>query len=288
MAFRVLIAFVTALWLPVTLLAAESSSCSKDAHSKISLAAAAAARHDPSLDRFRAIPQQLHRAYLNGNDTEVESLATEELHLASQYPCDWTYGDAIENANRYLGLLSLRRGDLAAADEFLLRSGNNPGSPIENNLGPNLDLANQLLRLGQVHPVEQYLTEVQSFWAPGRPQVAKWLNAIQAGQRPFLNGLKAYGTLGVVGGVGLVLILLAVPELIVLVFIGATRRRLRHRLSFFLIASVLANASMWPIVAIHSVESKAPTLVLLTPILVIFLLSRLWIHRFREPATASP
>jgi hypothetical protein len=141
----------------------------------------------PSLLRFYSLGRDIESAYFAGSDNQVKMLVAEYLNLASRYRCNWNYGNAIHDANRYLGLVSLRRGNIEEADEFLLRSGKSPGSPQLDTFGPDLDLADELLKQGQIVPVRQYLIDVKSFWKPGNAEIDRWVAAISAGKKPELN-----------------------------------------------------------------------------------------------------
>jgi len=145
----------------------------------------------PRLSRFYRVEQIMKSAYLAGNDNQVISLATEYLTLASMYRCNWNYGNAVHDANRYLGLVSLRKGNMQQAANFLQLSGKTPGSPQLNSFGPDLDLANELLKRKQISPVTQYLTDIKVFWKDGRAQVDRWLAAIARGETPSLNRVFA-------------------------------------------------------------------------------------------------
>src|SRR5208282_5457821 len=129
----------------------------------------------PRLSRFYEIEQIIKSAYLAGDDDQVKSLAREYLSLASTYRCNWNYGNAIHDANRYPGLVSLRNGNTQDAASFLQLSGKTPGSPQLNSFGPDLDLADGLLKRGEIGPVTQYLTDIKLFWKGGRAQIDAWL-----------------------------------------------------------------------------------------------------------------
>jgi hypothetical protein len=275
--------WVAILCVPMVLFAGEAGQCAKTAHSQISWTA------DPALQsqtlQFDRFPSELLHAYAKGDDSEVNSLATEYLNLAAKYPCHWDYGDAVHEANRYLGRVSLRNGNIAAADEFLLRAGKSPGSPVLDSFGPNLDLANRLLQRGEVIPVEQYLTDVAVFWQPGRKQIDLWLSAIRAGQKPYLNALVAHSSWTRVGAVALVGLLLLIPEGMVLIVLLIVRKRLRRKLAFFFAASVVANVIVWSLARVHSVSSRA--MILPLPVLAVYVLYRFWRRKFGMPGNAS-
>jgi len=56
-------------------------------------------------------------------------LGAEYLELANTYRCNWNYGNAVHDANRYLGLISLKKGDTDAAVVYLREAGKSTGSP---------------------------------------------------------------------------------------------------------------------------------------------------------------
>ena len=58
---------------------------------------------------------------------ELADRAKEFLELAAVYRCNWNYGNAIHDANRYLGLASLRAGKVDEAAKFLVLAGKSTG-----------------------------------------------------------------------------------------------------------------------------------------------------------------
>jgi hypothetical protein len=141
---------------------------------------------DP-LKRFYSLDDLIKAAYEAIDLSTAENLAKEYLDLASTYRCNWNYGNAIHDANRYLGLISLKKSDRAAAVDYLLKSGKSSGSPQLNSFGPDLDLADALLREGHVEPVKTYLSDVKAFWKMENGQVDEWLAGIDKGERPSLT-----------------------------------------------------------------------------------------------------
>jgi len=121
----------------------------------------------------------------------VEKLAAEYLELAAVYRCNWNYGNAVHDANRYLGLMRLKNGNTAGAVEHLLRAGKSTGSPQLDTFGPELDLANELLKQGSAEPVMEYLRDIKRFWRLDQGQVVAWLSSIEKGERPELSRFAA-------------------------------------------------------------------------------------------------
>jgi hypothetical protein len=197
----------------------------------------------PRLNRFYGVEEIMKSAYLAGNDDEVQSLASEYLTLASTYRCNWNYGNAIHDANRYLGLVSLRHGNMREAASYLQLSGKTPGSPQLNSFGPDLDLADGLLKRGEVSPVTQYLTDIKVFWKGGRAQIDAWLAAIAQGETPSLDRLSAAMNSSLVTGAKV--FGWASPELIVLIALYVARKRLHNKLLFVVAATVVSYATSY-------------------------------------------
>lgn len=141
----------------------------------------------PQQERFYALDRLIGQAYKADDLQTAAALAKEYLALAETYRCDWNYGNAIHDGNRFLGLISLRNGDQQAAAAYLAKAGKSGGSPQLNSFGPDLDLANALLQRGQVEPVKLYLADIKRFWEMDRGNIDNWLSSIGRGERPPLS-----------------------------------------------------------------------------------------------------
>lgn len=141
----------------------------------------------PRLAHFYELDDQVKAAYEKGNDAQLAAVAGEYLELAGVYRCNWNYGNAIHDANRYLGLASLRRGNDDEAARYLMLSGKSTGSPQLNSFGPELDLADQLLKQGKTEAVAEYLRDIKHFWKMDDGQVDQWLAAMGKGEKPNLD-----------------------------------------------------------------------------------------------------
>jgi hypothetical protein len=122
-------------------------------------------------------------AYASGAWDKAERYANEALEAAKVGVFWWT-GDAIHQGNIVLGRLALDKRDIAAAKRDLLAAGKAPGSATLASTGPNMGLANELLRLGEVDTVWQYLDECGQFWTADRGKLAEWKVLIRAGLKP--------------------------------------------------------------------------------------------------------
>jgi hypothetical protein len=96
-------------------------------------------------------------------------------------------GDAVFLGNLVLGRLALLRGDVAAAEKYLLLSGQiKAGEPTF--WGPNMTLARELLKRHRSKVVLEFLEEVKLFWrSDGSQQADNWAGMIRAGKIPDDN-----------------------------------------------------------------------------------------------------
>lgn len=140
------------------------------------------------LQRFYDLDDALPAAYKAGDLAKVKTLTAEDLSLAAIYRCNWNYGNAVHDANRYLGLVSLKEGDVDQAAAYLVEAGKSTGSPQLDTFGPDLDLANALVQAGKTDAVKTYLAEVKTFWTMDNGQITRWTAEINQGKKPDLSG----------------------------------------------------------------------------------------------------
>jgi hypothetical protein len=141
----------------------------------------------PRLTRFYQLGDEVQAAYEHANDLELVQRASEWLDLAAVYRCNWNYGNAIHDANRYLGLASLRAGKVDEAASFLVLASKSTGSPQLDTFGPELDLADALLKRGKALAVTGYLRGIHQFWEMDHGRVGRWIAAINNGETPKLE-----------------------------------------------------------------------------------------------------
>ncbi len=87
---------------------------------------------------------------------------------------------AIHEADTVLGLVALKQGDFQKAGGYLLKSGQIDGSSALASTGPEMALANELLRYGQIAPVFSYLKECEKFAKPGSEKLDDWRERLWA------------------------------------------------------------------------------------------------------------
>jgi hypothetical protein len=252
------------------------------------------------LNRFYNLDKQITTAYKANDFGKVKELAKENLGLAVVYRCNWNYGNAIHDTNRVLGLVSLNRGDIDAAADYLVKAGKSTGSPTLNTFGPELDLANELLQRGKVDAVTSYLKDIKSFWEMNNGRVDTWLAEIEKGGKPQLDRFAENKP----GPLLLFVFWLAAawPFMVSIAFLYAQRKQITKKLLFFIIAVLSGYAVMyvgnWIIgygmqVIVSSTENLGKTtiflvgylllgIVLLLPVLAVFLLARFFYSNVRE------
>ena len=115
-------------------------------------------------DRLTALPDLAKQAYAVGDLSKASSYAMESLAAPESF---WNYGAATYTGNMVLGLVALKRGNVADAKRYLLESGKTKGSPVLDSFGPDFTLAHALLDAGDRETVAEFLTECKGFWTMG-------------------------------------------------------------------------------------------------------------------------
>jgi hypothetical protein len=97
------------------------------------------------------------------------------------------YGYCQQHAHTVLGLVALSNGDLRNAEMLLQRSTKIEKSAHVNLLGPNVELAYELLKLKRRKSVLRYLLSCWYIWPRGRKRLAKWICQLVCGITPTLE-----------------------------------------------------------------------------------------------------
>ena len=244
------------------------------------------------LRRFYDLEDQISAAYQSNNFDKARELAKENMELASVYQCNWNYGNAIHDTNRILGLISLKNGDVDTAAGFLIAAGKSTGSPQLDTFGPDLDLANELLKRGKVEPVKIYLKDIKSFWEMNNGNVDAWLSEIEKGKNPELDRFSGKEPKPLL----LFIFWLALlwPIIVSTAFLYIRRKRITRKLLFFITAVLSGYVAMYVsnwliglgiqklLVNLENISDATLLLVtyvpigivLLLPVLVLFILAR--------------
>jgi hypothetical protein len=97
-----------------------------------------------------------------------------------------TYNIVIHMRHNYAGLVALKEGKVNEAKTALFKAGQISGSAPLNTFGPNLSLASELLKLGEIKDVLKFFHSCKEFWwFPFRLlQLSKWKRDIAKGLVP--------------------------------------------------------------------------------------------------------
>jgi hypothetical protein len=142
--------------------------------------------------RMLGLRRSAERDLRKGRLARAEAKATELLTLTRQFPHDWNYGNAIHHGHLLLGRVAMTRGDYDRAEMELIAAGRTPGSPQLDSFGPNCRLAFELLEVGRVQPVLEFLRLCNSFWDRECSQSATWTAQIRKGSVPDFGANLLY------------------------------------------------------------------------------------------------
>ncbi len=96
----------------------------------------------------------------------------------------WNRGNAVHYGHILLGRCALQRGDLVEARRELLLASAVAGSPQLSSFGPDMTLADELLRRGEAPLVLEYLSRCRPLWHPSKSRLDEWRSAIERGLPP--------------------------------------------------------------------------------------------------------
>jgi hypothetical protein len=136
-----------------------------------------------ALRRYHALAA-IGRSALRVGDAAAAAAAGRELLALAEEFRGWDYGSAVHDGNELIGLAALRGDDVAAAKQALAAAGATPGSDRLAAEGPDLRLAEELLRRGERDAVLAYLDRCARFWRGGADRIASWKDAIRSGIDP--------------------------------------------------------------------------------------------------------
>jgi len=139
---------------------------------------------DSDVSQFHRLEHLARAAYEAGNYDKAAHYADESLKAAALNKPGWQTGNTINHANITLGRIALKKGNKKKAEEYLLKAGDTPGSPQLNSFGPNMSLAQELLKAGNRKAVLQYFDLCRNFWKSGGSQLDEWTKQVKAGQKP--------------------------------------------------------------------------------------------------------
>ena len=142
--------------------------------------------------RMLGLRRAAERDFRKGRIEAMEAKAWELLALARRFPGDWFHGNAIHHGHLLLGRAAMTRGDYDRAEMELIAAARIPGSPQLDSFGPNCQLASELLEIGRVQPVLEFLGLCDDFWDPASSQSATWIAQIRQGSVPDFGANLLY------------------------------------------------------------------------------------------------
>lgn len=158
--------------------------------------------------RFLKLTSLASQSYKNGDALGATAHANELLAMASDFRADWNYGNAVHTGHLVLGRIAVDAGKIVEARKRLLESvaeanlpygyeqppeqpweqrpkpGKWKASPQMDTFGPDMTLANELLKKGETEAVLKYLELCAKFWMMENGSLAKWKKQVTDGEAP--------------------------------------------------------------------------------------------------------
>lgn len=134
---------------------------------------------NPASLHFEALARVAHEA-LRANDVgRVAAQVSEKLLvMLPKFENDPQYANAVEYANLLAGRLAIRKGQGGVAGLYLLAAAKRGELPVRA-AGPNMRLAQDMLRRDSRHRVLEYLALCRRSWPSGASQLDKWTEQIK-------------------------------------------------------------------------------------------------------------
>ena len=132
--------------------------------------------------------EEAWRLLAQGRLAEAEALAGVLLERADALDRE-DAGDLVHHGHLIQGHASLRRGDVAGAEEHLLSAADLVPSPVLASFGPNMSLARALLLRGSRERVLDFFDRCALFWG----QLPLWRADVLAVQMPAFGPNLVYG-----------------------------------------------------------------------------------------------
>ncbi len=136
-------------------------------------------------DRWYLLPLEMDREFRRGNLDATEKYAREYLTMAAKDQSHVLYTRAMFNANMQLGKVSMRRGDLRRAGEYMMSALRIPESDEIKYMQFDMTLARTLVDAGQRDIVARYLDRCAEIAMKGE-QYKRWADDIRQGINPDL------------------------------------------------------------------------------------------------------
>jgi hypothetical protein len=135
-------------------------------------------------ERFSRYGGLAKASFVVGKVDDAKKYADELLALLPKFSRDVFYGSAAQDANLVLGRIAVQEGRIDEAKRYLIAAGSVPSSPVLRSFGPNLSLAEDLLKIGERDAVIRYLDLLRTCWKTERGKLDRWAQKIENGEIP--------------------------------------------------------------------------------------------------------
>ncbi|MEA2552863.1 MAG: hypothetical protein QOJ65_1039, partial [Fimbriimonadaceae bacterium] len=135
-------------------------------------------------ERYHALGSAANSRFNASDYDAARSYALELQEIAERFRHDSEYEQAMASVKIVLGRLALKGGKVEEAEKLLAEAGRTTGSPVLNSFGPNMSLAQDLLRAGRTEAVLEYFNSCKQFWSSRFSKLDQWTEDVGAGRMP--------------------------------------------------------------------------------------------------------
>jgi hypothetical protein len=121
---------------------------------------------------------------LEAEEFDIAKSRAKQMVKGGKNLYDFEISNSTHHGNIILGRLAFRSGNLALAEEHLLKSADIESSPQLSSFGPTMSLAKELVEAGRPEAVSHYLRLCHKFWKHDRGAINRWLAQIARGEIP--------------------------------------------------------------------------------------------------------
>lgn len=126
------------------------------------------------------------KEYRLGSYDKAIKYAKELLRINNRIEKNWNYGNAIHHGHTIIGLIKLENQDSKSARNHLVKSSKIMGSPQLDTFGPNFELAQKMIEIGEIDACKIFLNNCNKFWKMGKAKISNWQKEIEAGEIPTM------------------------------------------------------------------------------------------------------
>ena len=135
------------------------------------------------LGRDSILPRLGKVAFAAGEMEKAKAFAAAMLEPSDDKAEDWNRGNKTHHGNNLLGQIALAAGNIEEAKEHLIKAAKTSGSPQLGSFGPNMQLADELLKAGEKEVVLKCFDLCEKFWDMGEEKLNAWRTSVKDGNR---------------------------------------------------------------------------------------------------------